>query len=46
MTLATLIKEIGAGLQFQRFSPFNSWWEYGSVQADMVLQELKFCTLL
>ena len=30
MTMATLIKEsisLGAGLQFQGFSPLSSWWQ-------------------
>jgi hypothetical protein len=32
---------IGAGLQVQRFSPLSSWWEPGSIQADMVQAELR-----
>ena len=28
---------IGAGLQFQRFSPLALWQEHGTVQAGMVL---------
>jgi hypothetical protein len=32
---------IGAGLQVLRFSPLSSWWEYGSVQADVGLEEPK-----
>jgi len=31
---------IGAGLQVQRFSPLSSRWEHGSIQADMVQEEL------
>jgi hypothetical protein len=30
---------IGAGSQFQRFSPLSSRWKHGSVQAGMVLEE-------
>jgi hypothetical protein len=30
---------IGAGLQFQRFSPSSSWWEHGGMQAGMVLEK-------
>ena len=30
---------IGAGLQFQRFSPLSSWWVACSVQADVVLEK-------
>jgi hypothetical protein len=32
---------IGAGLQVQRFSPFSSRWEHGSIQADMMQEELR-----
>jgi hypothetical protein len=32
---------IGAGLQIQRFCPLSSRWEHGSIQADMVLEELR-----
>ena len=30
---------IGAGLQFQSFSPLSSWKKHGSMQADMVLEK-------
>jgi hypothetical protein len=32
---------IGAGLQFKKFSPLSSRWEHGSIQADMVQEELR-----
>ena len=42
MSKATLIKHlIRTGLQFQMFSPLSSRWEYGSVQAGMVQEELR-----
>jgi hypothetical protein len=31
---------IGAGLQVQRFSPLSSRWEHGSIQADIIQEEL------
>jgi hypothetical protein len=56
MTKASLIKQqqqqqqqqqhlIGAGLQFQRFSPLSSRWEHGSIQAVMVQAELRVTCL-
>jgi hypothetical protein len=36
---------IGAGLQVQRFSPFSSRWEYGSIQAGPVQAELRVLNL-
>jgi hypothetical protein len=41
MTKATLIRQTltGAGLQFQ--SPLLSWQEAWSIQADMLLEELR-----
>jgi hypothetical protein len=38
LTRATFIR---AGLQVQRFSPVSSRWECGSIQADMVQEELR-----
>jgi hypothetical protein len=32
---------IGAGLQVHRFSSLSSVWEHGSIQADMVQEELR-----
>jgi hypothetical protein len=32
---------IGAGLQFQRFSPLSSWREHGSVRADIAVFRLE-----
>ena len=32
---------IGAGLQVQRCSPLSSWQKHGSIQVDMVLEELR-----
>ena len=32
---------IGAGLQVQRCSPLSSWQKHGSLQVDMVLEELR-----
>jgi hypothetical protein len=48
MTKASLIKKqhlIGAGLQFQRFSPLSSRWEHGSIQAGMAQEELRVLRL-
>jgi hypothetical protein len=36
---------IGAGLQVQRFSPFSSRWEHGSIQAGMAQEELRVLCL-
>jgi hypothetical protein len=41
MTKATLIKDIGAGLQVQRFSPLSSRQEHSSIQAGLVQEELR-----
>jgi hypothetical protein len=44
MTKATLKKGhhlIGAGLLVQRFSPISSRQEHGSIQTDMVQEELR-----
>jgi hypothetical protein len=32
---------MGAGLQVQRFSPLSARQEHGSIQASMVLEELR-----
>jgi hypothetical protein len=32
---------IGDGLQVQRFSPLSSRWEYGSIEAGTVQEELR-----
>jgi hypothetical protein len=31
----------GAGLEFQRLSSLSLWWEHGSLQAGMVLEDLR-----
>ena len=36
---------IGAGLQFQRFSPLSSRWEQGSIHADIVQKQLRILHL-
>jgi hypothetical protein len=52
MTKASLIQQgkslqhvIGDGLQIQRFSPISSRQEHGSIQADMVQEELRVLCL-
>jgi hypothetical protein len=47
MTKATPIRTtlIKAGLQVLRFSPLSSRWEHGSIQADMVQEEIRILHL-
>jgi hypothetical protein len=46
-TKAALMRTIfNWSLQLQRFSPLSSRWEHGSIQADMVLEELRVLHLI